>query len=40
MSCQSLLGKKFDAKNVSFKGGGIGDVVVVNLIDIRVGAAT
>jgi hypothetical protein len=40
MSCQSLLGKKFDVKNVSFKGGGIGEVIVVNLIDIKVGVAT
>jgi hypothetical protein len=40
MSRQSLLGKKFDAENVSFKEGGIGEVDMVNMIDIRVGYAT
>jgi hypothetical protein len=30
----------FDVENVSFKGCGTCEVVVVNLIDIRVGATT
>lgn len=40
ISCKSLSGKKIDAEIVSFKGGGIGEVVVVNLIDIKVGSTT